>query len=222
MDSFFAAQERAHFFSGTVLVAQGERILLSKGYGMADDARQIHNSSDTQFAAPLDANMEFAMAALLQFEQAGKLRAGDRICAFIPHCPATWAPITVRQLLNFTSGMSDYLNESQNSVLPGQSLTHAELVCRIGLIPMDFQPGTSCCSWTSSPMVADAWSSRSVGNPSAPTCSSTSSARSASRIQAFTRTARPTCRDWPSGTRTGASRLLRLTNPGSAASSTRR
>jgi len=147
VDSYFAAQERAHNFSGAVLVARGDTILLSKGYGMADWSRHVHNSSSTQFVLPLMGLLEFATAGILQLEDAGKLREGDHICAYIPHCPAAWAPITVHELLTSTSGIHDYNNDSAfDSSGQGQSFTLAQLVAQIGAFPLDYKPGTNCCS----------------------------------------------------------------------------
>src|SRR5579863_10191866 len=49
VDSYFTQLMLAHRFSGAVLLAQGDTILLSKGYGMADWSRQIHNTASTEF-----------------------------------------------------------------------------------------------------------------------------------------------------------------------------
>jgi CubicO group peptidase (beta-lactamase class C family) len=147
VDSYFAAQERAHNFSGAVLVARNDTVLLSKGYGMADWSRKIHNSSSTQFVLPLMGLLEFATAGILQLEDAGKVREGDHICAYIPHCPAAWAPVTVHELLTSTSGIHDYNNDSTfQSNGQGQSFTLAQLVAQIGAFPLDYKPGTKCCS----------------------------------------------------------------------------
>ena len=147
VDSYFATQERAHNFSGTVLVARGNTVLLSKGYGMADWSRHIHNSSSTQFVLPLMGLLQFATAGILQLEDAGKVREGDRICAYIPQCPAAWAPITVHELLVSTSGIHDYNNDSSfDGSGQGQSFTLARLVSQIGTFPLDYKPGTNCCS----------------------------------------------------------------------------
>jgi CubicO group peptidase (beta-lactamase class C family) len=146
VDSYFAAQTRAHRFSGAVLLARGDTVLLSKEYGMADWSRRIHNSSSTQFILPLMGLLEFATAGLLRLEDAGKVHEGDHICNFIPQCPAAWAPITVHELLTSTSGIHDYNNDSApNGIGQDIPLTLAQLVARIGALPLDYKPGTNCC-----------------------------------------------------------------------------
>ncbi|HVA92139.1 MAG TPA: serine hydrolase domain-containing protein [Chloroflexota bacterium] len=147
VDSYFAAQSRAHNSSGAVLLARGDAVLLSKGYGMADWSRKIHNSSSTQFVLPLMGLLQFATAGLLQLEDAGKLREGDPICAYIPRCPAAWAPITVHELLTSTSGIHDFANDPAfNTNNQGQPLTLAQLMAQIGAFSLDYKPGTNCCS----------------------------------------------------------------------------
>src|SRR5260370_10580765 len=131
VDSYFAAQLRVHRFSGAVLLAQGDAVLLSKGYGMADWSRQIHNSSSTEFVLPLMGLLQFATVGLLQLEDTGKLHEGDHICAHIPQCPAAWTPITVHELLTSTSGIHDYNNDSSFNGRD-ESLTLAQLVAQIG------------------------------------------------------------------------------------------
>ncbi len=147
VDAYFAKLVQAHQFSGAVLLAQGDTVLLSKGYGMADWNPQIHNSSSTQFILPLMGLLQFATAGLLQLEDAGKLHEGDHICSYIPGCPVAWAPITVHELLTSTSGIHDYNNDSTfDSSSQGSPFTLAQLVARIGAFPLDYKPGTNCCS----------------------------------------------------------------------------
>ena len=47
VDSRLSALTRTQKFSGAVVIAQGGKVLLRKGYGMADWSKQIHNTPDT-------------------------------------------------------------------------------------------------------------------------------------------------------------------------------
>ncbi|MGH2390383.1 MAG: serine hydrolase domain-containing protein, partial [Chloroflexota bacterium] len=140
IDSYFTAQLHAKRFSGSVLLAQGSTVLLSKGYGMADWDAQIHNSASTEFPFPFVGNAEFAAAAILQLEQAGKLRDAETICTYIPHCPAAWAPITVHELLTFTTGILDYPNAPPVGFPFGQALTLRQLLDQLGALPLKYKP----------------------------------------------------------------------------------
>ena len=139
VNAYFAGLAQAKQFSGAVLLAQGNTILLSKGYGMADWAHQISNTSSTVFLAP-SLLVEFAPVAILQLMDAGKVHDGDRLCTYIPHCPATWAPITLHEVLNGDTGLHDYIRA--NSSLWGQSFSLKQDLALIESEPLDFAPGT--------------------------------------------------------------------------------
>ena len=145
VDTYFTKLAQQHQFSGAVLLARDGTVLLSKGYGMADAAGQTHDSSNTEFIIPHLGLMEFAPAALLQLEDAGKLHEGDRICAYLAKCPAGWAPITVRELLSYSGGIHDYHNDD-SFLGQGESVSLDQLVTQIGAFPLDYKPGTKCCT----------------------------------------------------------------------------
>lgn len=137
-----AALTKAHTFSGTVLVAQGDTVLLRKGYGMADQDKKIPNTVATEFINHILLN-EFSAVAILQLEDAGKLRDQDHLCTYIPHCPATWATITIRELLNGTSGIHDIVNKPTLGESISQSYTLAQLADLTMQEPLEHKPGSS-------------------------------------------------------------------------------
>src|ERR1700722_929821 len=63
-------------FSGTVLVAKGEQILLSKGYGSANLEWNIPNTPSTKFRLG-SVTKQFTAASILLLEERGKLRVED-------------------------------------------------------------------------------------------------------------------------------------------------
>jgi D-alanyl-D-alanine carboxypeptidase len=50
----------------------------------------------------------FSGAVALRLVQQGRLGLDDTIGQWLPDLPAAWAPVTVRQMLNHTSGLPDY------------------------------------------------------------------------------------------------------------------
>jgi CubicO group peptidase (beta-lactamase class C family) len=120
IDEYFT-RLAAHGFSGAVLVARGEDVLLRKGYGLADKKRGIANRSDTAFnIASLD--KQFIAAGILRLEEMGKLRVGDPISRFFDFIPDDKKNITLHQVLTHTAGFSDeYWDEHPD-------LTRAEFI----------------------------------------------------------------------------------------------
>jgi len=105
IDEYFT-RLAAHGFSGAVLVARGEDVLLRKGYGLADKKRGIANRSDTAFnIASLD--KQFIAAGILRLEEMGKLSVSDPISRFFDFVPDDKKNITLHQVLTHTAGFSD-------------------------------------------------------------------------------------------------------------------
>lgn len=52
----------------------------------------------------------FTAALILKLETDGVLSINDEIGTWLPQIPDTWKKITIKQLLNHTSGLSDYVN----------------------------------------------------------------------------------------------------------------
>src|SRR6266849_2311573 len=92
---------------GSVLVAKGDRILLHKGYGFADLGLEAPANPETVYhiVGPM---LPFTGIAVLQQVERGKLSLDDDIPKFIPEFPLQGHRVTVRQLLNHTSGIVDY------------------------------------------------------------------------------------------------------------------
>lgn len=99
------AQERV--VGASVLVARGDRILLHKGYGLADLALEAPAKDETVYhiVGPM---LPFTGIAVMQQVERGKLSLDDDISKFIPEFPLQGHHVTVRQLLNHTSGIVDY------------------------------------------------------------------------------------------------------------------
>jgi CubicO group peptidase (beta-lactamase class C family) len=90
-------------FSGTVLVADADGVLLHKGYGMADVRHRRPNGITTIFDMG-SITKALTATAILGLEAEGKLRVDDRISKYFD-VPADKQDITLHQLLTHTSGL---------------------------------------------------------------------------------------------------------------------
>jgi CubicO group peptidase (beta-lactamase class C family) len=91
-------------FSGIVLAARGGRIALEKGYGLHDAAAEkaIDASSLWDWAS---VSKQFTAAAVLRLVDKKKLSLDDPLSKHWPKVPADKKKVTVRHLLNHTSGI---------------------------------------------------------------------------------------------------------------------
>lgn len=127
-------------FSGSVLIAQGDTVLLRKGYGMADIESGEPNSPHTRFRI-YSITKEFTATAILILQAQGKLNVQDHICEYIVDCPAAWQEITIHHLLTHTSGISDQSFFERILGRQGEQFTPVELVAVFKDTPLDFEPG---------------------------------------------------------------------------------
>src|SRR6476620_7425542 len=96
-------------FMGTVLVARGSDVLLTKGYGSANLEWDIPNTPTTKFRLG-SITKQFTAASILMLEERGKLKLDDPIKKYVPEAPAAWEPITIFNLLTHTSGIPNFTN----------------------------------------------------------------------------------------------------------------
>lgn len=91
-------------FSGALLVAKDDEILVDKGYGLAIRDKGIPNTSETIFCTG-SITKQFTAAGILKLEMMGKLNTGDTLGRFFSNVPPDKQKITLHQLLTHTSGV---------------------------------------------------------------------------------------------------------------------
>jgi len=101
-------------FSGTVLIARGEELLLEHACGEASKRFHVPNNIDTKFNLG-SMNKMFTATAIAQLAEKGLLSYQDPISKYVDE---SWLPkeitskITVHHLLTHTSGLGSYFNET--------------------------------------------------------------------------------------------------------------
>ena len=107
LDGIFAALKSSNAPGAAVLVVYDGRTVFRRGYGVTD-LHTLH---------PIDAKTNFRLAsftkqftatAIMLLVHDGKLHYDDRLTDFFPEFPAYGKSITIRNLLNHTSGLEDY------------------------------------------------------------------------------------------------------------------
>jgi CubicO group peptidase (beta-lactamase class C family) len=114
LKAFMAKLVDKGLFSGTLLVAKGEKEILTLAAGEASKAFHVPNNIDTKFNLG-SMNKMFTSTAVVQLAEKGKLSLDDPIGEYIDE---SWLPkdvtakITVRHLLTHSSGLGSYFNET--------------------------------------------------------------------------------------------------------------
>lgn len=101
-------------FSGVILIAKNDSVLLRKVYGFAHIGHNVSNKINTKFAYA-SIGKSFTAVAIFQLIQAGKLSLDDTIGKFLPNYPNETArdSITIRLLLQHRSGLPNYFHSEK-------------------------------------------------------------------------------------------------------------
>jgi len=109
IDSLFARFVSVHDPGCAVLVIKDGQPVFRKGYGVADlrtlQLQKIGPETNFRLAS---LTKQFSAMAVMLLVRDGKLHYEDRLTDVFPDFPAYGKAITIRQLLNHTSGLIDY------------------------------------------------------------------------------------------------------------------
>jgi len=133
----YAAENR---FMGAVLVIDDGRVLLDRGYGMANLDWAIPNAPDVKFRIG-SLTKQFTAALVLLLQQDGKLSLSDTVASRLPAAPAAWSKITLAQLLHHTSGIPDFTHDPRFPAWSASPRTPEETFALVADKPLDFPTG---------------------------------------------------------------------------------
>ncbi|MDC7996530.1 serine hydrolase domain-containing protein [Gilvibacter sediminis] len=108
IDAVFKAWGNREVPGASLGIFRDGKILYSKGYGMANLEYNIPNDANSVFRIG-STSKQFTAACIVLLESEGKLSFDDPLSKFYPEFPECAQRITVRHLLNHTSGIRDYL-----------------------------------------------------------------------------------------------------------------
>jgi len=89
------------------VVISGGRVVVRRAYGMADLEHRIAATPETDYRLA-SVSKQFTAMAVMLLAKDGKLRYDQPGRDFLPELPAAARSVTVRHLLNHTSGLWDY------------------------------------------------------------------------------------------------------------------
>ena len=107
IDDLFTAYSGATVPGASVVVISGGRVVVRRAYGMADLEHRVAATPETDYRLA-SVSKQFTAMAVMLLAQDGKLRYDQSVRDFLPELPAAAQAVTVRHLLNHTSGLWDY------------------------------------------------------------------------------------------------------------------
>lgn len=124
-----------------VAVARGDDLILERGYGIADLEWNVPVDASTIFRIG-STTKQFTAAAILKLAEQGKLGLDDPLSRYVPEFDTGGRVVTIRQMLNHTSGIPEYTTQPGffAKILP-LNVSDAEVLQLVSGKPFDFEPG---------------------------------------------------------------------------------
>jgi CubicO group peptidase (beta-lactamase class C family) len=143
IEALFADWQRDGAPGAVLAVVSNGEVVLKKGYGVADLEHRVPLSSQSTFYI-CSITKQFVCTALLLLEAEGKLSLEDEVHKHLPELPRFEHKVTIRHLLNNTSGIRDEL-----TLLLFSGIGFEQAITRDDLFDivtrqrsLDFQPAT--------------------------------------------------------------------------------
>jgi CubicO group peptidase (beta-lactamase class C family) len=108
VNQIFAEWSKSGIPGASVGVIKDGKLIYAKGFGMANLEYDIPNDADSVFRIA-STSKQFTAACIILLAEKGELNLTDTLDQFFPEFPAYAEGITIRHLLNHTSGIRDYL-----------------------------------------------------------------------------------------------------------------
>ncbi len=121
-------------FSGSALVAVGDEVLLSHGYGIADRKTGASCAPETIFDLG-SLSKQFTATAVLALAQQKKLALDDKLSKFFDDVPIDKRAITLHQLLAHTSGLPRGLETVGSRAADRQAMLQAAFAAPLAAKP---------------------------------------------------------------------------------------
>jgi CubicO group peptidase (beta-lactamase class C family) len=144
VDAIFAPWDSTATPGCAVGVSDGARIVLERAYGMADLEHLAANRPDTIFEAG-SVSKQFTAMAVLLLAREGRLSLDDQARKYVPELPDYGVSLTIRNLLQHTSGLRDWGSIADMAGWPRTTRVHThahvlDIVSRQRAL--NFEPGT--------------------------------------------------------------------------------
>jgi CubicO group peptidase (beta-lactamase class C family) len=107
IDAVFSSLKSSDAPGAAVLVVRNGRVAFRQGYGVSDLRTRTKIDAQTNFRLA-SFTKQFTAACIMLLAHDGKLHYDDHLTDFFPEFPEYGKSITVRNLLNHTSGLPDY------------------------------------------------------------------------------------------------------------------
>lgn len=140
VDLMLRVYTKKNMFSGSVLIAKKGKVLLSKGYGLANTTSSVTNLPTTKFKLA-SVSKQFTAMAIMILQEKGKLNTDDKLTKYIPDYP-NGDKITIHHLLTHTSGIPNVTALPIFDSIKDKPHTLEQIIALTKNKALEFEPGS--------------------------------------------------------------------------------
>lgn len=141
IDSIVRAAVRSEPIAGvSIAVVRGRDTIVAKGYSYADLENRVPATAETVYRVG-SVTKQFTAAAVMRLVEADELRLDDELTDHLPEYPDAGHRVTIRHLLNHTSGIKSYTELAGFWEKQRLDLSNEELIDLFAEEAFDFAPG---------------------------------------------------------------------------------
>ncbi len=141
IDSLLKRIHKRQDFNGSILVAKNGKLIFTEEYGYADFNKktEIDKKSVFQLAS---VSKQFTATAILVLYEKGLIGLDDKVVKYFTNFP--YEDITIKQLLNHTSGLPKYFWLAEHEWKNNKPPTNIEMIEMMAeyKLPLFFRPGS--------------------------------------------------------------------------------
>jgi D-alanyl-D-alanine carboxypeptidase len=135
INTYLEEANQSGLFNGNILIADHGKVILRKSIGFADASKKVPLNTQYRFHIGSVAK-EFDAVGIMMLQEQAKLSIKDKVSKFFPELPAWAKKISIKNLLQYTSG----LPEIKYQAVHGDADNWKNLQV---LQNLDFDPGSS-------------------------------------------------------------------------------
>ena len=131
--------QRQHIPGLSLAVVRDGKVAKAKGYGLANIETNTPATPQTVYQIQ-SMTKQFTATGIMILVEEGKVLLDEPVSTYLSGTPESWKDITIRRLLNHTSGIKDYINEPTQSLR--LDVTDDEVFQATVSRPLNFPVGT--------------------------------------------------------------------------------
>ncbi len=143
MDQYIQDEmKRQHIPGLSLAMVQSGKVVAAQSYGLANLELNVPATPDTAYQIG-SLTKQFTAAAIMMLAEEGKVKLDTLVAEYQEGLPNIWSGVTVRHLLNHTSGIINFTSHADFAEMQHSPTNRTEILALLADEPLEFTPGTS-------------------------------------------------------------------------------